>query len=262
MGPKSSYTFTNIQANHTIVAVFAVDETNRFTINATAGQGGNIDPFGLIEKIQGESQKFLMFADKDFEQQDVIVDGTSQGPIVSYLFTNIQTDHAIQATFSALQYKNITDATEPVDTDEGIQMPANGEVPVDVTMTDVPGTTTAISAKITKGTKITQVVDGQKVPYSGKIDPPRPYPITDAISQAISAQGADPATAVVLTVGRKDATLYFDNSVFMKIDVTGIGSNTKIFVYESDGTLSLAGVQGIYEQTGQTIEPGGNTAER
>ena len=40
VGPVNSYTFTNVTANHTIAAIFAI---NTFTIAASAGPNGSTD---------------------------------------------------------------------------------------------------------------------------------------------------------------------------------------------------------------------------
>lgn len=250
VGPVSTYTFTNVQTNHTIKAVFAVNVADKFTIDASAGQGGSIVPSGVIEVNKGASQKFDIFADVDFEQHDVIVDGSSLGPVPNYAFSNIQANHAIQAVFAALQYINIEQATQPIVTEQGVQMPGDGKMTVQVTQ---KGTRTTVT--YTKGAQVYQIVDGVKIPYTGPIDPPRPYPLTDAISSAIQEQKYDPSTAFVFTAGRQGVSLYVEPPAFVTFDVSGMGANAKIFVYGSDGKLTLAGVQGVHE--GQTIEPGG-----
>ena len=43
VGAVTSYTFTNVTANHTIAASFAIDT---FTITASAGANGSISPSG------------------------------------------------------------------------------------------------------------------------------------------------------------------------------------------------------------------------
>ena len=47
IGAVTSYTFTNVTADHTIDATFAIDT---FTLTATAGVHGAIDPAGATVK--------------------------------------------------------------------------------------------------------------------------------------------------------------------------------------------------------------------
>src|SRR5205814_9212708 len=51
----TSYTFSNVTANHTIRATFAVDQ---FTISASAGSHGSISPSGAVTVDYGNNQAF------------------------------------------------------------------------------------------------------------------------------------------------------------------------------------------------------------
>ncbi|MEA2014151.1 MAG: C25 family cysteine peptidase, partial [Thermodesulfobacteriota bacterium] len=264
IGAVTSYTFSNVTANHTIEALFAKEASDKFIINATTGQGGNIKPGGIAYVDQGTDQKFLIFTDDDFEQENVLVDGASKGPVVSYTFTNVQANHTIQALFRKFTYADITDAKLPISTNQGIQMPSDGVVTVKLTLNTDSIIGPAIQAYIDGGTEIFHMVNGVLDPYTGKIDPPRPYPVTDDISDAISQKKYDPSNAMVFTMGRRDETLYMaeGQKAFLKIDVTELmssGKTPKIFFLEADGSLSLAGVEGTYN--GQTIAVGGTLLE-
>jgi hypothetical protein len=98
-GAITSYTFTNVQTNHTIVASFAPLPTY-YTITTTAGTGGTISPAGSVSVLQGANQTFTIAANSGYRVQSVTVDGVNQGVITSYPFTNIQTNHTIAATFA------------------------------------------------------------------------------------------------------------------------------------------------------------------
>src|SRR4030095_7573654 len=50
VGAVSSYTFTNVTANHTIAASFAIDT---YTITASAGANGSISPNGAVSVNYG-----------------------------------------------------------------------------------------------------------------------------------------------------------------------------------------------------------------
>ena len=108
-GPLSSYSFTNITANHSVSAVF-----NQITypINATAGPHGSISPSGITNQNCGSNQEYIIQPDSCYEVSDVVVDGVSLGPLLTYTFTNIQTPHTIDATFVQLSYE-ITAISSP-----------------------------------------------------------------------------------------------------------------------------------------------------
>jgi hypothetical protein len=95
-GPISSYTFTNVTANHTIAASFWLES---FLITPSAGPGGTISPGTPQWVSYGGSIKFDITPNTGFIIADVKVDGVSQGPIATYTFTNVTAPHAIAATF-------------------------------------------------------------------------------------------------------------------------------------------------------------------
>jgi transcriptional regulator CtsR len=99
VGAVSSYTFTNVQANHTISATFSAN--GPYTINASAGTGGSISPSGAVSVNCGASQAFSVTTNSCFTLADLKVDGVSQGALSSYTFTNVQANHTIAASFTA-----------------------------------------------------------------------------------------------------------------------------------------------------------------
>jgi len=99
-GALSEYNFTNVNDNHTIEVTF---ETNpSYTISASAGTGGYIDPTGLTLVYEGANQTFTIVADPGYNITDVVVDSVSQGTLSNYTFTNVSDDHVITATFTAI----------------------------------------------------------------------------------------------------------------------------------------------------------------
>ena len=101
VGSLQSYTFANVQASHTISATFAI---NQYTITASAGSNGCINPIGAVTVGHGGSQTFTIAAYAQHSIADVSVDGVSKGAIATYTFTNIAANHNIQATFTINQY--------------------------------------------------------------------------------------------------------------------------------------------------------------
>src|SRR5512139_3488462 len=96
-----SYAFTNVTSDHTISASFALDQ---FTITATAGLGGTITPSGVVPVGYGGSQSFAIAANLGYHISDVLVDSVSVGPVASYAFTNVTSDHTISASFALDQF--------------------------------------------------------------------------------------------------------------------------------------------------------------
>ena len=102
------YTF-NADENRDLVANF---EQITYTINATAGQGGSIDPSGDVVVVEGNDQEFAITPDVGYEIDDVAVDGTSVGAITTYKFEDVTADHTIEASFKLKTY-TITVTPEP-----------------------------------------------------------------------------------------------------------------------------------------------------
>ncbi|MFN8246365.1 MAG: hypothetical protein U0T56_08310 [Ferruginibacter sp.] len=101
-GAITTYTFTDVQASHTISVSFVQAVT--FTITASAGTGGSISPSGSVSVNAGDNQTFNITADPCYSISDVIVDGVSQGVIGSYTFTNVLATHTISASFTLNTY--------------------------------------------------------------------------------------------------------------------------------------------------------------
>ena len=96
---NGSYTFSNVTANHTITAKF---EQMTYSITATAGENGTIAPSGIVKVLEGSSKKFTIEANENYEIASVLVDGSNNPTAVangSYTFTNITSNHTIEATF-------------------------------------------------------------------------------------------------------------------------------------------------------------------
>ncbi|BBB32235.1 hypothetical protein TTHT_0660 [Thermotomaculum hydrothermale] len=108
VGAVTSYTFENITVDHTIDAFFKEMQTNNYTITATAGEGGSIDPSGTITVNEGESITFVISANNGYLIKDVIVDGNSVGIVNIYTFDNVHENHTIEATFTIISNNKYT----------------------------------------------------------------------------------------------------------------------------------------------------------
>lgn len=101
VGAVENYTFTALEANHTIAATFA---QYQFTITATAGSNGTITPSGVTNMIYNGNQTYSIAAAAGYHIQDVFVDGVSVGAVTSYSFTGVTANHTIHAMFAADEY--------------------------------------------------------------------------------------------------------------------------------------------------------------
>ncbi len=97
VGPVTTYTFTDVTADHTIAASFAL---RTYTITASAGAGGAIDPSGAQTVDCGTNRTFTITAGPGYHVGDVLVDGSSVGAVTSYTFTDVQAAHTIAASFA------------------------------------------------------------------------------------------------------------------------------------------------------------------
>jgi|GEM_PF-5559316 len=102
-GAVYSYPFTNVSANHTISATFAIS-TYTYMIWASAGANGAISPTGDVSVGAGTNQTFTITPNLGYHVDDVLVDGVSQGPLTSYPFTNVVANHTIAASFAINTY--------------------------------------------------------------------------------------------------------------------------------------------------------------
>jgi PKD repeat protein len=96
-----------------------VDDASSFTINATAGEFGTIEPSGIVTAAEGENVTFLLTPDPAdlscwgggtrYVVWNLTVDGelVDIGPEpslepIEYNFTNVQSNHTIHATFAEM----------------------------------------------------------------------------------------------------------------------------------------------------------------
>ena len=85
------------------VKLMAVEDgpvAQKYTITATAGEGGSITPAGEVSVKEGASQTFAIAAQEGYAIADVLVDGQSVGAVDSYTFENVTANHTIAAVFT------------------------------------------------------------------------------------------------------------------------------------------------------------------
>ena len=97
-----------------------------YFINATAGNGGNIVPRGLVTVSAGANMTFTITPLSGYTTQDVVVDSVSKGAIPTYTFVQVSANHTISASFRQ--------------TSGGGGGGDNGGTPVPTTPTTIPTT--------------------------------------------------------------------------------------------------------------------------
>jgi hypothetical protein len=100
LGDIPSYSFDNIDAGHTLTASFA---RTTYTITVTAGANGGITP-GTGPVNEGDDAVYTITPSAGYHVADVLVDGTSIGPVTSHTFINVTATHTISATFARTTY--------------------------------------------------------------------------------------------------------------------------------------------------------------
>lgn len=81
-----------------VQAIGTIGSVSSFTITASAGANGSINPSSAIVP-QGSDQSFSITASPGYTVDDVKVDAFSVGAVNSYTFSNVQANHSISATF-------------------------------------------------------------------------------------------------------------------------------------------------------------------
>jgi hypothetical protein len=142
VGAVSGYTFSNISANHTIAASFAIDQN---TITASAGANGSITPSGAVAVDYGGTQAFSISANGGYHVSDVLVDGSSVGAVTGYTFSSVSAAHTITASFAIDTYGLTVNVVGGGSVNKNPDQP-NYAQGTPVTLTAVPGTGWAFSA--------------------------------------------------------------------------------------------------------------------
>src|SRR5467141_3739026 len=101
------YTFTNVSANHTIEASFAI---NKFSIVAIADSHGTISPSGKVFVDSGSTPSFTITPDTGYYIADVHVDTVSVGAVPKYTFSSVSSNHTIEASFAIQTFSVVSTA--------------------------------------------------------------------------------------------------------------------------------------------------------
>jgi hypothetical protein len=94
---SGSYKFENVTSDRKIEVSYKL---KTYTITATAGDNGLIEPAGVINVEHGDEQGFNIRSESGYQIKEVIVDGIALPNKPSYFeFTNVTANHTIEAKF-------------------------------------------------------------------------------------------------------------------------------------------------------------------
>ena len=97
VSPVSSYTFTEVIANHTIAATFALTQ---YAIVATATGSGSISPSGTTQVSYGSDQSYSFTPATGYHVSALVIDGSPTTIASTYTFSGVSAAHTIDVTFA------------------------------------------------------------------------------------------------------------------------------------------------------------------
>ena len=117
MGAVTTYTFTDLSADHTIEAVLVRNNPYLITVTVNDTNAGSVIP--TVENPTnrwqcGDDATYEIIPNEGYHIVNVEVDGQDQGPITSYPFVSIHEAHTITANFAINTYTLIVNANTGV----------------------------------------------------------------------------------------------------------------------------------------------------
>jgi PKD repeat protein len=91
--------------------LFTNTQSTTYELNASAGPGGTIMPSGIVHVVASGNQTFSIEPDDGFEITNLVVDGESITPTNNYTFSNVTSNHSIEAWFGSATPTGIADGT-------------------------------------------------------------------------------------------------------------------------------------------------------
>jgi hypothetical protein len=95
---QSTYLLKNIENNHDVFANFSAETW--YAITSTAGDGGQIDPQGIIEKKENDIHIYQIIPDEHYQVENVYVDNVAIDPVRS-IAIKADANHHVHATFES-----------------------------------------------------------------------------------------------------------------------------------------------------------------
>lgn len=115
----------------------------KYTITSSSGAGGTISPSTTV--ASGSSVTFYIASNKGYEIDDVKVDGKSVGPVSSYKFTNVTSNHTISVTFKKSTSETTTEtptSEAPSSETPSTEAPSSEAPPTEAPSSETPSSET------------------------------------------------------------------------------------------------------------------------
>lgn len=93
------YTFSNVQAAHTIDMQFAA--ANTITASVSGGNG-SVYPSGATGVVSGRDKTFTFTPDYGYQVDQVLIDGVGVAIGSTYTFSNVQSSHTIEVIYAII----------------------------------------------------------------------------------------------------------------------------------------------------------------
>lgn len=152
VGAVSTYTFSNVTADHTIAAEFENAPVTAHTVTGTAGSNGSIAPSGAQSVADGGSISFTATPASGYVVDKWQLDGADQSETgTTFTVSNVTADHTVNVLFKAAPVEQyhvvIADATSGL-SGYGTISPAAGTHDVNVGSSQVVVATPSAGFKI------------------------------------------------------------------------------------------------------------------
>ena len=92
--------YVSVESASGTTGEYSMHMTCEHVVRSSAGAGGRIDPAGNVIVPHNSGTTFAITPDSGVTIIDVVVDGTSVGPVSTYGFSNVTKNHTIEALFS------------------------------------------------------------------------------------------------------------------------------------------------------------------
>ena len=125
-----TYTFNNVNENHSIQAIFTVGNPP-ITITATTSAGGTISPSGTAICTEGNSYTYTFSANVAHEIENVLIDNVPNPQAAAtgvYTFNNVTESHKIHVNFIEVFVPVVNIANVPTSVVAGMNLTLNGVV--------------------------------------------------------------------------------------------------------------------------------------
>jgi len=221
----------------------AAPAARKYIITASAGPGGSISPSGSIRVNKNNDLTFTITPDPEFEVLDVLVDGSGIGPVQTYTFENVTSNHTISASFikKLIRVLDVTIPDEP--------MKIGDMVPVTLDVEDDAGISYTLSSGSVGGyplegfTRISSTIyQSHFIVYQGgnSYDASEDIPVSDVVI----SNGVKQSEPLNLTISQGNDLIDAEAPGILKMEVpsveVGVGGMVKVTI-TADGAGYAAG---------------------